>query len=808
MQDESRYKIVYSNQIDIFDRNLNNGDVIPFATYPFGVMNTSGFRKNVEKLKRSGGVVEHYDFYPVKTIQQEPIGYKGDYAPRTYQGNVVKVIEAKQRNNGVVEAPTGAGKTNIMASLVAAKNLSTLIIVPSASLVYQTRERFLKILDIDSSRIGICISNQKDIGSDILIATWQSLQNKSIIKKVQNHQYNMVIVDEAHKASARVLNSIVSSLRSQYKFGFSATVYRTHEYQLEDVYKLLGNKIAKIDIELLYKNGYLLRPKIELMATKSSVSVEQGVMYYFRNKLENNEKMRWVFSNQLFKEKAHKAFAPEGRTIKQLALSPTAKELSLMARIAKEDYIKKLPNENQADSKMAFDKQLGLAKTGIDLYSPRLKRLISKAKNFFKRENEQGAILFNTIEAGEKVAEVLRDAGYSNIIVANGQTDKNYETIDNLSCGKIKDYIVISTVQFLGEGNDIPSLRKVIIGSPVYPPFSDAGRLQQIVGRAMRIDDANPNKQCRIVLADDDTIGWMAEKKNNVINIVNEVVKPSWKIDSKKIILVAGKKRSGKDTFLNTAKEYVEANGINSDSFAFADPMKTILSSMLSISKDTLDEYKNNTGKYSIANNGKFLSFLEYGTAFKEVKKTEVIKIFITAANSELGEFSKFTLEDAKKILSALFGENGKIQTFRELIQNFGFNAMREHCGKNIWIDKMIGNLHSSSAPFIFVSDARTPDEVFAIKEVFKDSHVVKIEREGLSSGDTHKTETLIDEIKTDYIVENNSTLSSFSEKVKNLFDSAFSVCKKDDVLIVHNKENSLSEDEGLENLFQYTNSF
>ena len=70
------------------------------------------------------------------------------FPPRPYQQECVNA--AKNNNIGLIHAPTGSGKTNIMAYIINELQLRTLIIVPAVDLVEQTKNRFVTMFGSDA----------------------------------------------------------------------------------------------------------------------------------------------------------------------------------------------------------------------------------------------------------------------------------------------------------------------------------------------------------------------------------------------------------------------------------------------------------------------------------------------------------------------------------------------------------------------------------------------------------------------------------------------------------------------------------
>lgn len=176
-------------------------------------------------------------------------------------------------------------------------------------------------------------------------------------------------------------------------------------------------------------------------------------------------------------------------------------------------------------------------------------------------------------------------------------------------------------------------------------------------------------------------------------------------MNKQKIILVHGKKRSGKDYFSNLLKSELENRNFKVSKFAFADAFKKILCTTLKLNIDQLNELKNNK-------------------AYLYIKDKENNFIPIT--------------------------------DFRSLHQNFGDDAMKSVFGKTVWHD-IVNNLiwiddcSFNRSDFIIVSDFRV------YEEYIQSSIAVKIKNDDtdIQNTDIHRTENGLTDFNFDYIIDN-----------------------------------------------------
>lgn len=192
--------------------------------------------------------------------------FKG-IVPYDYQIAATKKMLLQGR--GLVELPTGSGKTEIAAAATRwyteQHGLRVLFLSGSALITTQGRERFLKR---GVPEVGIYHGDEKDLGPDVVSATIQSLYSgikKGDERVVDLLDSEVLIVDEVHHLPAKMWTTVMSQSKARYRFGLSATVFdEPGEYSIRDLVLigLTGPVLIYVPLRVLIQRGILPEPII------------------------------------------------------------------------------------------------------------------------------------------------------------------------------------------------------------------------------------------------------------------------------------------------------------------------------------------------------------------------------------------------------------------------------------------------------------------------------------------------------------------------------------------------------------------
>jgi superfamily II DNA or RNA helicase len=208
-----------------------------------------GLKQRVTRELQGQGIAVEWIDRTTPPADKFTFVFKGD-APRDYQTRAVD--ELLGQRFGMLEAPTGSGKTLIEALVIARLGGRTLWVVHSVDLVKQTVEFLDRYFGLQVGIVGAGTFNLKTI----TVATAQSLRTKW--GQIQRRGWipSLLIEDEVHHAGAWKNFRVLQEIPAYYRYGFSATPDRRtgDRLLLEAAY---GHVETKVSMAELTQAGYL-----------------------------------------------------------------------------------------------------------------------------------------------------------------------------------------------------------------------------------------------------------------------------------------------------------------------------------------------------------------------------------------------------------------------------------------------------------------------------------------------------------------------------------------------------------------------
>ena len=179
---------------------------------------------------------------------------------RGYQEEAIAALETDW-SNGLhklgVAAPTGVGKTVIMAALAHRNHRGrVLITVHRDELVQQTVDKLRRIDPALS--VGIVKAAMNQAGADVVVASVQTISRPQ--RLAQLGRFGLVIVDEAHRSMSDSYQRVLATLDPDGSLrvaGFTATWSRSDSRGLGDYWQKISWQRS---IRWAIANGHLVRP--------------------------------------------------------------------------------------------------------------------------------------------------------------------------------------------------------------------------------------------------------------------------------------------------------------------------------------------------------------------------------------------------------------------------------------------------------------------------------------------------------------------------------------------------------------------
>lgn len=165
--------------------------------------------------------------------KSKPVPFFTKDEPYEWQLSATRI--ATQKCRGIISAPTGTGKSMLMALLLARLNVLTLVVVPSLEIKKQ-------LVDVLGFLPNVTIEN---IDSPKL----KSMTN-----------YDCLIIDEAHHVAAKTYQKLNKTAWNNiyYRFFLTATPFRNDDEETLLFESIAGQVIYRLDYKIAIDKGYIV----------------------------------------------------------------------------------------------------------------------------------------------------------------------------------------------------------------------------------------------------------------------------------------------------------------------------------------------------------------------------------------------------------------------------------------------------------------------------------------------------------------------------------------------------------------------
>ncbi|MGL4875805.1 MAG: DUF3427 domain-containing protein, partial [Clostridium sp.] len=178
--------------------------------------------------------------YEKKAVQFE------DYSiikPNSMQVKATKNLQRLrdgEEEKALVIAATGTGKTFMSAfDVINYKPKKMLFLVHREDILRKSKETFSKLVKNKNIKMGLLTGNTKELDSDYLFSTIQSMNNS--LEEFKRDEFEYIVVDEAHHASSPSYEKVLSYFKPKFLLGMTATPERSDN---GNIFEVFNNNIA------------------------------------------------------------------------------------------------------------------------------------------------------------------------------------------------------------------------------------------------------------------------------------------------------------------------------------------------------------------------------------------------------------------------------------------------------------------------------------------------------------------------------------------------------------------------------------
>jgi len=278
LDDQLSYDVSGAFFSEKFKKGVWDGRRHLFSTATFSF--PTGLLDKVVDLLKSTGLVVNINDMRKPITQNSPLTCKT--APWDWQEDILKDCLTKIR--GIIRAPTGSGKSIVMTNLMARiNNPHTIILVNKRDILYQLKRDVAADLSVELGQVGDGIVDIKPI-TLVMVQTLaavykiklEGFDEKDTTKLGQKvfdirtmvDATGCLMADEVHNMVAKTYYSLQKYFKNAYyKFGFSATPYRTDQADIL-LEAAFGPRISDKSCSELIEKGFLAKPKFYLVRIK------------------------------------------------------------------------------------------------------------------------------------------------------------------------------------------------------------------------------------------------------------------------------------------------------------------------------------------------------------------------------------------------------------------------------------------------------------------------------------------------------------------------------------------------------------
>jgi len=172
-----------------------------------------GFTVSVEDLRNSNNQID--------------ISFSGTL----FEYQRAAAVSLQKKDNAVLVAPTGTGKTIMALFMISLRKSKTLILVHRSTLIEQLIKSLCDFIpEIKRKEIGVLGAGRKKLKGTIDIAMFQSIANIDSLEE-KTSGYDFLVIDECHRVPTVTFEPVLKTINARYVLGLTATPHRKDRFE-------------------------------------------------------------------------------------------------------------------------------------------------------------------------------------------------------------------------------------------------------------------------------------------------------------------------------------------------------------------------------------------------------------------------------------------------------------------------------------------------------------------------------------------------------------------------------------------------
>jgi superfamily II DNA or RNA helicase/SOS-response transcriptional repressor LexA len=153
----------------------------------------------------------------------------------------LEVIRQEGKNKALLISATGTGKTYLSAFDVKKFNPKKFLFVVHRRNIAEAAMKTFQTLFGTNKSMGIYSGDRRDLHSDFIFATVQTISSDEHINKFSKDHFDYIVIDESHRSGANSYKRVIEYFNPKFLLGMTATPERTDG---ADIFKLFDYNIA------------------------------------------------------------------------------------------------------------------------------------------------------------------------------------------------------------------------------------------------------------------------------------------------------------------------------------------------------------------------------------------------------------------------------------------------------------------------------------------------------------------------------------------------------------------------------------